>query len=148
MAALKERIAADVVEAMKARDRLRADALRSALSAFSYKRAETGKDLTDEQELEVLRKQVKQRDDAIMEFRKAGREELAEKEAREREILAAYLPPQKSPDEIRAIVREVLATLEPGARSQGAVMKAVMPRLRGEADGATVREIVLEELRA
>jgi uncharacterized protein YqeY len=146
MASLKDRIAADLKEAMKARDQLRLDTLRSVLSGFTYKRTEAGVELTDADEADVVRKQVKQRNDAASEFEKAGRKELAEKELREREILTAYLPAQKSADEIRAIVRAIVAELPQGTRNQGAVMKVAMPQLKGQADGNLVRQIVTEEL--
>jgi uncharacterized protein YqeY len=144
--ALKERIAADLKEAMKARDRLRLNTLRSALSGFTYKRTEGGHELSDDEEIEVVRRLVKQRGDSLTEFERAGREDLAAKERSEREILMAYLPPQRSPAEIRAIVQSVLAELPPEARTMGAVMKAVMPGLRESADGNLIRQIVTEEL--
>lgn len=146
MAALKDRIAADLKEAMKARDQLRLDTLRSVLSGFTYKRTEAGVELTDADEADVVRRQVKQRTDAAAEFEKAGRKELADKELRERDILTAYLPAQKSADEIRAIVRAIVAELPQGGRNQGAVMKVAMPQLKGQADGNLVRQIVTEEL--
>ncbi|MDH2910107.1 MAG: GatB/YqeY domain-containing protein [Candidatus Eremiobacteraeota bacterium] len=146
MATFKERIAEDLKTAMKAREQLRVDTLRSALSGFTYKRSEAGVDLTESQELEVIGRQVKQRIDAASEFRKAGREELAAKEDAEREILVAYLPAQRSRDEVVAIVAAAIAALPESGRNQGAVMKAVMPQLKGLADGNLVREIVAEAL--
>src|SRR5437867_12241362 len=98
---LKEKISTDLKDAMKARDQVRIDTLRSAISAFNYKRTETGKDLTEEEELAVLRKQVKQRNDSISEYEKAGRQELVDKEKSEKEILSAYLPAEKSAEEIQ-----------------------------------------------
>ena len=131
---------------MKARDQLRVDTLRSALSGFTYKRTEAGVDLSESDELEVVRKQVKQRTDSATEFEKAGRAELADKEKREREILMAYLPAQKSGEEIRTVVKAIISELPEGGRNQGAVMKAAMPQLKGLADGNLVRQIVTEEL--
>ncbi len=136
---LKDAITADLKEAMKSRDQLRLDTLRSALSAFTYRRVEAGHDLAEE---------VKQRNDSIAEYGKAGRTELVEKETRERDILAKYLPAQKSADEVRAIVREIIAGLPAEGRNQGAVMKVVMPALKGQADGNVVRTVVTEELSA
>ncbi|HEY9793943.1 MAG TPA: GatB/YqeY domain-containing protein [Candidatus Obscuribacterales bacterium] len=144
---LKDQISADLKEAMKARDQLRIDTLRAALSAFSYKKVETGKDLSAEEEIAVLSKQVKQRNDSIAEFTKGGRPELAEKEARERDILAKYLPAQKSEDEVRELVRQIIGGMPAETRNQGAVMKAVMPQLKGQADGNLIRQIVAEELK-
>jgi uncharacterized protein YqeY len=143
---LKDRISADLKEAMKAKDRLRLDTLRSAISAFSYRRIEVGRELAEEDQVETVRKLVKQRADSISEFGRAGRSDLVDKETRERDILAAYLPPQKTPDEIRAVVRSAIEALPPDQRAQGPLMKAVLPGLRGSADGALVRSIVLEEL--
>jgi uncharacterized protein len=146
MGTLKDRIASDLKEAMRARDQLRLDTLRSALSGFIYKRTEGGQELSDSDELDVVRRLVKQRGDSVAEFEKAGREDLAEKERREREILVAYLPPQRSAAEIREIVQSVLAELPADLRNAGAVMKVVMPQLKGQADGNLVRQIVAELL--
>ncbi|MGZ3499233.1 MAG: GatB/YqeY domain-containing protein [Vulcanimicrobiaceae bacterium] len=146
MGALKDRIASDLKDAMKARDQIRVDTLRSALSGFTYKRTEAGAELTDADELDVVRKQVKQRNDSFAEFTKAGRTDLADKEARERDILTAYMPAQKSPEEIRAVVKAIVDGLPADGRNQGAVMKLAMPQLKGLADGNLVRQIVTEEL--
>jgi uncharacterized protein YqeY len=143
---IKDEITADLKDAMRARDQLRLDTLRSVVSAFGYRRIEAGADLSDADQLAVVQKLVKQRSDSIEQFGKAGRTELADKETREREILLKYLPAQKSPEEIRAVVREALAALPAEGRNQGAVMRAVLPQLKGLADGNTVRQIVGEEL--
>lgn len=146
MGVLKERIGADLKEAMRARDQLRLDTLRSALSGFIYKRTEAGQELSDADEVEIVRRLVKQRGDSLAEFEKAGREDLAAKERAEREILLVYLPQQKSAAEIRDRVRAVLAGLPAPDHTQGALMKAVMPEFKGVADGNVVRQIVLELL--
>ncbi len=143
---VKDQISSDLKEAMKARDQVRLDTLRSVLSAFTYKRVEAGHDLGDDEQLAVVQKLVKQRSDSIVEFAKAGRTELVDKETRERDILQQYLPAQKSADDVRAIVRTALAGLPAEGRNQGAAMKAVMPQLKGLADGNLVRQIVTEEL--
>ncbi len=144
---IKDQISADLKDAMKARDQIRMEALRSVLSAFMYKKTETGKaELTTEDELAVLQKQVKQRNDSISEFTKAGRDELAAKETSERDILMKYLPTQKSEEEIRQIVKESLDAIPAAERNQGSAMKVVMPKLKGLADGNLVRQIVTELL--
>ncbi len=148
MGALKDRIASDLKEAMRARDQLRLDTLRSALSGFIYKRTESGTELSEADELDVVRRLTKQRSDSLAEFEKAGRMDLADKERAEREILLAYLPQQLSAQEVREIVRGALAGMPPEARNTGAVMKNVMPRLKGLADGTLVRDVVAEELAA
>ena len=144
---IKDEITADLKTAMKARDQTRLDTLRSVLSAFTYRRVEAQRDLTPEEQLSVVQKQVKQRNDSIEQFAKAGRTELVAKETQERDILANYLPVQKSADEIRAIVREIIDGIPVENRNQGAVMKAVLPRLKGDADGNVVRQMVTEELK-
>jgi len=143
---IKDQITADLKDAMKARDQLRLDTLRSVISAFNYKRIEAGADLSDPDQLGVVQRLVKQRADSIEQFGKAGRAELVEKETREREILMKYLPAQKSADEVRAVVRSALASLPADGRNQGALMKLVMPQLKGLADGNVVRTVVGEEL--
>jgi uncharacterized protein YqeY len=143
---LKDRISADLKDAMRARDQLRLDTLRSALSGFIYKRSEGGQELSDADERDVVTRLVKQRGDSLTEFEKAGRTDLAEKERAERAILLAYLPPQRSAAEVRTIVQSVLAELPSESRNAGAVMKVVMPQLKGLADGNLVRQIVTEEL--
>jgi uncharacterized protein len=131
---------------MRAKDQLRVDTLRSALSAFSYRKIEAGRELEEPEQVEVVRKLVKQRTDSITEFRKGKREDLVERESRERDILSAFLPAQKSADDIRPAVRAALESLPAEQRNQGALMKLVMPQFKGEADGSVVRQVVLEEL--
>jgi hypothetical protein len=143
---IKAQIDADLKDAMRARDQVRLDTLRSVLSAFNYRRIEAGADLSDADQLAVVQRLVKQRTDSIEQFSKAGRDELAAKETREREILQTYLPAQKSSEDIRTVVRAAVAALPADGRNQGAVMKAVMPELKGLADGNTIRQIVVEEL--
>jgi uncharacterized protein YqeY len=144
----RERITADLKEAMKAKDQVRVDTLRSALSAFSYRRIEAGRELEADEQLDVIRKLVKQRTDSITEFAKAGREELVAKESRERDLLQAFVPREKTADEIRPAVRAALAALPSEQRTQGAAMKLLMPQLKGETDGNTIRTVVLEELKS
>lgn len=144
---LKEQISADLKEAMKERDQVRIDTLRSVLSAFTYKRVESGKEeITAEEELAVITKQVKQRADSIAEYAKANRADLLDRETKEKEILLKYMPAQKSESEIRELVRGIIQGLAAGERNQGAAMKLVMPQLKGLADGNLVRLIVTEEL--
>jgi uncharacterized protein YqeY len=144
---IKDQISTDLKAAMKARDQVRLDTLRSVLSAFTYRRVEAGHDLSDAEQLAVVQKQVKQRNDSIGEYQKAGRSELVARETQERDILAHYLPAQKSTDEIRAVVRRIIEGIPTEGRNPGAVMKAVMPELKGAADGNIVRQVVTEELK-
>ncbi|CAF0742492.1 unnamed protein product [Rotaria sordida] len=104
-------------------------------------------ELNAEEELAVMQKQVKQRNDSIAEFTKANRPELVSKEVIERDILATYLPAQKSEDEIRSLVKTIIDSLPAEGRNQGGAMKVVMPQLKGLADGNLVRQIVTELLK-
>ena len=126
---LKDRISSELKDAMRAKDQVRLDTLRSAISAFSYRKIEAGRELGDDEQVDVVRKLVKQRSDSISEFGKAGRTDLVEKETRERDILAALLPAQKTAEDIRPAVRAALASLAPEQRNQGAAMKLLMPFL-------------------
>ena len=145
---IKDQITSDMKEAMKARDQVRLDTLRSVVSAFNYKRIEAGADLSEPDQLAVVQRLVKQRTDSIEQFTKAGRTELADRETHEREILQKYLPTQLGPDEVRTVVREALAGLPADGRTQAALMKIVMPKLKGLADGNIVRQVATEELGA
>ena len=111
-----DRLGDDLKAAMKARDADRMATLRMAISAMNYRRIERSAALSSEEQEDVVRKQVKQRDDSIEEFSKAGRTDLADKEKREREILKEYLPADLSPAQLQAEVAGIIA--RPRARRQ------------------------------
>jgi uncharacterized protein YqeY len=103
--------------------------------------------LNDDEAIKVIKKEVKKRKDSVDQFMAGGRTELAEKEKREMEILAAYLPAEMSEEELKKIVAEVLAEMGEVAPSQfGVVMKAVMAKAGGQADGAVISKLVKEGL--
>jgi uncharacterized protein YqeY len=145
---IKERVDADLKDAMRAKEKLRVETLRGVLSAISYRRIDAGRDLSEEEVTEVVAKLVKQRGDSIAEFTKAGRQDLVDKESAERSILLAYLPPQMPEDEVAAIVREALASLAPTSRNQAGAMRLLVPKLKGKADGNLIRVLVERELAA
>ena len=136
-----DRLSDDLKAAMKARDADRMGALRMAISAMNYRRIERNGALSAEEQEDVVRKQVKQRDDSIAEFIKGGRTDLADKERREREILKQYLPAELSAQQLQAEVSGILARLAPGANF-GDAMKAVMPVLQKRANGKAIQEAV------
>jgi uncharacterized protein YqeY len=142
-----DRLNADLKEAMKARDAERTSTLRMAISAMQYRTIERNADLSDEEQLDVLRKQVKQRDDSIEEYTKAARADLAEKEQRERTILETYLPARMSADDLRKQVRALIAPLASDAKF-GDAMKVVMAALKDKADGKSIQEAVRAEMAA
>jgi uncharacterized protein len=145
---LPERIDADLKDAMRAKDAGRLNVLRMLKSALKYAAIEkSDAGLDDAAAVQVIRKQVKQRQDSIESFEKGGRPELAAKEKEELEILNTYLPKGLSTDELVAMVRETIA--EVGATSKvqmGAVMKALQVRVAGRADGKTLSQEVSRQL--
>jgi uncharacterized protein len=142
-----DRLNADLKTAMKDRDAERLSTLRMAISAMTYRRIERNEQLSDEDQLDVLRKQVKQRDDAIEQFTRGGREDLAAKERREREILGGYMPAELSGDALRQAVSAAIAPLGP-APQFGAAMKAAMAELKDKANGKAIQEAVRAALGA
>lgn len=144
---LEEQLRRDLKDAMRARDSHRKSALRMVLTGIQLAEVEAGQDLEDEDIVVLIRKEVKQREEALEMMRDAGRDDLVEDEVKEVEILQAYLPKQMSEDEIRDLVKDVIE--EVGAESPsdlGRVMGAIMPRVRGKAEGRTVNRIVRELL--
>lgn len=142
-APLKERLRAELNEARKAREKLRTLVLSMTLSELRNREIELGTEADDAEVLSVLTKAVKRRKEAADLMRDAGRMELAEKETSEAEILGAYLPEGLSEEEVREMVRELLAG---GASEMGPVMGQLMPRLKGRFDGKEANRIVREEL--
>jgi uncharacterized protein len=140
---LNARIRDDLNDARKQRDKLRTTVLTTMLSEIRNKEIDVQHELTDDEVLEVLNRQIKRRREAAEQMRAGAREELAQKEEQEAELLKVYLPQQLSEDEARAIVREAIAG---GAKDVGAVMKAVMPKLKGKFDGKETNRVVREEL--
>src|SRR3954467_7129161 len=139
---LHERLDSDLKEAMRAKDAAKLGVLRMLKSALKYAAiAKSGAEaeLSDAEAVQVIRKQAKQRQDSIESFEKGGRAELAEKEKAELAILNSYLPQQMSSDDLAKIVRETIAEVGASSKAQmGAVMKALQPKIAGQADGKTL----------
>lgn len=146
---LTDRIESDLRAAMKARDTDRVATLRMALAGIKNARVEAGRsgDLSDEETITLLTREAKKRSEAADAYRQAGRAELADKEERELAILREYLPAQLSTEELRELVdRAVADTGAQGPGDLGRVMAAVMPRVKGRADGKEVSALVRERL--
>ena len=145
---LSEQIGVDLTAAMKAKDAARLSALRMLKAAVMNKGVEKGRDLDDAEILQVVASLVKQRRDSIEQFAKAGRTDLVDKETGEIAVLAHYLPPAVSQDEIDAAVAAAIEeTGATTAKDIGKVMKAVMPKLAGKnADGKAVNDAVRRTL--
>jgi uncharacterized protein YqeY len=140
---LASKIRDDLNTARKERDKLRTTVLTTMLSEIRNKEIELKHELTDDDVVEVVNRQLKRRREAAEQMRSGGREELAVKEEQEADMLKAYLPQQVSEADARTIVREAIAG---GAKDVGSVMKAVMPKLKGRFDGKETNRLVREEL--
>jgi uncharacterized protein YqeY len=148
MATLRERIDADLKDAMRSKNELTTSVLRMLKSAVKYKEVEPdAKPIDDGVVMQVISTQIKQRRDSVEQFRAAGRADAAEKEEKEIAILQGYLPQQLTPAELSA---EVAAAIkESGAKSakdMGAVMKVVSPKLKGKAEGKAISDEVKAQL--
>ncbi len=144
-----QRIQADMAAAMKSRDAGTLSTLRMLKAALLEARTRKPKDavLTADEEIEVLQRYAKKRRETIEELKRVGREDLVAREEQEIAVTARYLPASLPEDELRAIVREVVAqTGAAGPKDMGRVMGALMPRVKGRADGATVSRLVKEAL--
>jgi len=140
---LIEKIEIDLKNALKSKDQIKVSTLRLLKSAIGYLAIEKKEGLKDDDVISVIKKQVKQRKDSIEGFKKGNREDLAQKEESELEILKAYLPEDITPEALGAIIDEAIN--ETGAstpKDMGMVMKAVMVKTKGSADGKVVSSIV------
>jgi hypothetical protein len=144
---LFEQIDKDAIKALKGGDKDRLTVLRGLKSDLKYRRIEVGQDLTAEQEIEVLASAAKKRRDSIELFGHGGREDLVQNETFELEVISAYLPKQLSEDELRQMAETAITEVGADSPKQmGAVMKVLMPKVKGRADGKLVNKIISELL--
>jgi uncharacterized protein len=147
---LQERVDSDLKEAMRAKEAAKLGALRMLKSAFQYAAIEKSgadADLSETEVVQVIRKQVKQRQDSIESFEKGGRAELVAKEKEELSILNSYLPQAMSETELSQMVRETIAEVGATSKAQmGVVMKAVQTKAAGRVDGKTLSQEVQKQL--
>jgi uncharacterized protein YqeY len=144
---LKDQLNNDLKDAMRSKDKVRTETLRSLKSAIKYAEIEAGQDFDDEGVIGVINKQAKQRRDSIAEFEKAQRTDLVEKETAELTILEQYLPAQLSPEVIKSRAEAVIAELGvTDMKGMGPVMQRLMADFQGQADGKVVNQIVRELL--
>ena len=140
---LKEKLQEDLKTAMKNKDTVRLSVIRLAKAAVMNLEIARGHQLSDEEVIEVLAKELKQRNDSLVEFEKAGRKDLVENLQKEIQIVQEYLPAQLSEAEVRKLIEEVI--VEVGASSKkdmNKVMPVLMPKIKGRADGKLVNQIV------
>ncbi len=144
---LLDRLNEDLKEAMRAQDQLRKDTIRLVKTAIRNAEVERGRALEEGEILEIIAKQVKLRREALADFQRGGRHDLVRQYEGEVAILEAYLPRQMSREEVVQAAREVIAELgAEGPKAMGSVMRELMQRLRGRADGKLVNEVVKELL--
>ncbi|ASV68952.1 GatB/YqeY domain-containing protein [Cytobacillus sp. FSL W7-1323] len=144
---LLERLNEDMKQAMRNKEKDKLTVIRMIKASLQNEAIKEGKDLTEDQELTVLSREVKQRKDSLHEFDKAGREDLVEKIRTELQYVELYMPEQLSDEEVSAIVKQTIA--DTGATSKaemGKVMSAIMPKLKGKADGALINKLVQQHL--
>lgn len=147
MSSIKERLKADMIAAMKNKEKERLEAIRFINAAIKKQEVDTRKDLDDAAVIAILMNQSKQRKDSIEQFRQGGRADLVEKEEAELKVLQSYLPEMMSADELEKAV--VAAIAESGAKSMrdmGLVMKAVMAKVAGRAEGSAISDMVKKKL--
>ncbi len=140
---LKDRIREDLKKAMKEKDEVKVRTLRMVISAIRNFEVEKMKEASDEDVIAVLQREAKRRREAIDQYKSAGREDLASEEEKELKVIESYLPEQMSDEEIESLAKEIIE--EVGAKSLkdiGKVMKEIMPKVKGRADGKRVNEIV------
>ncbi|MCC5889340.1 MAG: GatB/YqeY domain-containing protein [Alkalibacterium sp.] len=146
MARLDE-INQDMKVAMKAKDKEKLSTIRMLKSALQTEQINKGEELTEEDELTILSREKKQRVESLNEFKAAGREDLILKLEKELEVVDHYLPAQLGEEEVRGIVQETISeTNASSMKDMGKVMGALMPKVKGKADGNLVSKIVKEEL--
>lgn len=145
---LKQQLLDDMKAAMKDREngKLALAVIRMIRASIKNVEINEKRELQEEEVLAVLVKEMKMRRDALHEFEQAGRQDLADQTKAEMAILEKYLPQQLSEDDVRQVVRSILAEHSGEALQMGAVMKLVMPKLKGQADGSVISRIVKEEL--
>lgn len=146
----KQKLQEALKQSMLAKDILKTSVLRLLLSAINYyeiQKGGAGYSATDEDVLAVIQKEAKQRKDSIEQFSAAGRQELADKETKELEMLQKYLPAQMAEDEISEIVKQTIREIGATTIADiGKVMGALIPKTKGKADGSLVSKIVKEKL--
>ena len=142
---IKEQLMADMKAAMKAKEegKLALNTIRMARAHIRQAEIDNGHaDFNDDQVLAVLRKEVKQRKETLAEIDGSGREDLVKQTKAEIDVLEKYLPAEMAPEAVEAAVKEIVDAMDPGQRNMGSVMKAVMAKLKVQADGKLINQIV------
>ena len=144
---LKEKLLSDMKEAMKSKDSLRLGTVRSVISAVKNQEIDLKKELSEEEILTIVSREVKKRKEAAVLYEKGNRPELKDKEIQEMKILQTYLPEQVSEKDLRRRIQEVIAeTGAEGMKDFGKIMKTLVPEFKGKADNSLIKELANEYL--
>lgn len=144
---LSERINNDLKEAMKSKDSFRLSVIRMVKGAMQLAKPNPREELTDDDVITVISKQIKMRNDSIKEFEAAGRSDLVEQNKKEIEILNTYMPKQLSEEELTEIIDKVFEEVKPTSqKDMGLIMKNILPLVKGKADMSLVNKLVKERL--
>lgn len=144
---LSEQINNDIVSSMKSKDSFTLSVLRMVKGAIQLEKIAKSSDLTDDEVIGIISKQIKMRNDSIKEFAKGNREDLIEQYQKEIEVLNKYMPKQLSIDEINTVIDEAINMIKPTSSKEfGLIMKEVSPKLRGRADMGQVNIIIKDKL--
>ena len=144
---MRDQILEDLKSAMKAQDKLKLSVIRMVKSSIQMEELNKKRELTDEEVIDVISKQIKTRKDSINEFKKGGREDLVESTSKEIDVLSLYLPKQLSDDEVMEIIDKVFDEIKPeSTKDMGKVMKAITPLVKGKADMGKISSIIKSRL--
>ena len=144
---LNDRIMNDLKESMKNKDSFKLSVIRMVKGAIQLEKKKKKRDLTDEEVIDVISKQIKLRKDSINEFTKAGRNDLVENTQKEVEILNEYMPEQLSSEEVNKIIDEAFLKLNPtSSKDMGLIIKEVSPKVKGRTDMGEVSKIIKDKL--
>ncbi|CEP78090.1 GatB/YqeY domain-containing protein [Defluviitoga tunisiensis] len=144
---LKEKLNEDLKKYMKEKNTLALNTVRLVIADIKNKEIEKNSELTDEEILQIIRKQIKTREDSIQQFKSAGRDDLANKEAQEIEILKKYLPEDLTDEELDKIIQETIKELNASSKKDfGRVIKEVIQKVQGRADNKKISELISKKL--
>ncbi|SHH65561.1 GatB/YqeY domain-containing protein [Sporanaerobacter acetigenes] len=145
---LKEKLMEDMKSSMKNKDTLRKNTITMVRASIKQREVDERIELTDEDIIDIIAKQVKEKRDVIQDFEKGGREDLVEQTKKEMEILLEYLPKQLTEEEVEEIVKETIKEVDAKSiKDIGLIMKSVMPKIKGKADGSMVNSIARKYLK-
>ncbi len=144
---LKEKLSADLKEAMKSKDEAKVRTIRMLIAAIKNYEVEKMGVASDEEIAQIMAKEIKKRKESIELYEKGNRQDLAQAEAEEIKIIQSYMPQQMSEEEIKELARKIITELKLSSpKDIGTAMKAIMPQLKGKADGKLVNKIVSDLL--